>query len=69
MLQYEFKDGLNKYLAKANGKVKSLKELIAFNKENEAKAMPYFKQEILESSEELGDLNSSQNTRRRLKKT
>lgn len=60
VLQYEFKDGLNKYLAQSNGKVKSLQELIAFNKANEDKAMPYFKQEILESSEALGDLNSKE---------
>lgn len=60
VLQYEFKDGLNKYLRSANGKVKSLKELIEFNKANEAKAMPYFKQEILESSETKGDLNSKE---------
>ncbi|WP_026461993.1 amidase [Adhaeribacter aquaticus] len=60
VLQYEFKDGLNKYLGSAKGKVKSLKELIAYNKENEAKAMPFFKQEILESSEALGDLSSKE---------
>ncbi|MDB5261301.1 MAG: amidase, partial [Adhaeribacter sp.] len=60
VLQYEFKDGLNKYLAQANGQVKSLDQLIAFNKANEAKAMPYFKQEILESSAKLGDLTSPQ---------
>ncbi|QMU27751.1 amidase [Adhaeribacter radiodurans] len=58
VLQYEFKDGLNKYLAQTKGPVKSLKDLIAFNKQNEAKAMPYFKQETLESSEALGDLTS-----------
>lgn len=58
VLQYEFKAGLNQYLAQSNGKVKSLPELIAFNKANEDKAMPYFKQEILESSQALGDLNS-----------
>jgi amidase len=58
VLKYEFKDGLNKYLAQAQGRVKSLKELIAFNKKNESEVMPYFKQEILESSEALGDLNS-----------
>ncbi|MDO1445697.1 amidase [Rhodocytophaga aerolata] len=60
VLQYEFKDGLNRYLAKANGQVKSLKDLIAFNKQYEDKAMPYFKQEILESSEAKGDLNSKE---------
>lgn len=60
VLQYEFKDGLNKYLAQSKAPVKSLKELIAFNKQHEDKAMPYFKQEILESSEALGDLNSKE---------
>ena len=50
VLQYEFKDGLNKYLSSGNAKVKSLKEVIAFNNDNEDRAMPYFKQELLESS-------------------
>ena len=50
VLQYEFKNGLNSYLAKANAKVKNLKEVIDFNNKNEDKAMPYFKQETLESS-------------------
>ncbi|MBS1667407.1 MAG: amidase [Bacteroidetes bacterium] len=57
VLEYEFKDGLNKYLAHANVKVKSLSEVIAFNKQHEAKSMPYFKQEILESSELLKGLD------------
>jgi len=59
VLQYEFKDGLNKYLASANAPVKSLKEVIAFNNQHEATAMPFFKQETLISSEEKGDLNST----------
>lgn len=50
VLQYEFKDGLNQYLASANAKVKSLKDIIDFNIANEDKSMPYFKQETLESS-------------------
>lgn len=50
VLQYEFKNGLNNYLATANAKVKNLKEVIDFNTANEDKAMPYFKQETLESS-------------------
>jgi amidase len=37
--------------------VKSLSEVIEFNRKNEAKAMPFFKQDILESSNEKGDLN------------
>lgn len=51
VLQYEFKDGVNKYLAKANAPVKTLMDVIDFNKKNEAEAMPWFKQEILEMCE------------------
>lgn len=58
VLKYEFKDGLNRYLAGARAPVKNLQEIIEFNRKNEAKAMPFFKQEILESSEVLGDLTS-----------
>ncbi|WP_338644747.1 amidase [Flavobacterium sp. KS-LB2] len=50
ILQYEFKDGLNNYLATANAKVKNLNAVIDFNTANEDQAMPYFKQETLESS-------------------
>ena len=50
VLQYEFKEGLNQYLSTANAKVKSLKDVIDFNLANEDKAMPYFRQETLESS-------------------
>ncbi|TDE49895.1 amidase [Flavobacterium sp. GT3P67] len=57
VLQYEFKDGLNKYLATANAKVKTLKEVIDFNSSNEDKVMPYFKQETLESSNAKKGLN------------
>jgi len=62
VLQYEFKDGLNRYLTNANGKVKSLADVIAFNNQNAAKAMPYFKQETLESSEAKGALDSKEYT-------
>ncbi|SMB98028.1 Amidase [Hymenobacter roseosalivarius DSM 11622] len=58
VLLYEFKDGVNKYLATANAKVKTLADVIAFNKQNEPKSMPFFKQEILEASEKLEDLSS-----------
>lgn len=62
ILQYEFKDGLNRYLSKANARVKTLADVIAFNRQNEAKAMPFFKQETLESSEAKGDLTSNEYT-------
>jgi amidase len=58
VLKYEFKDGLNKYLGKANATVKSLQDVIDFNLKNEAKAMPFFKQEILQSSQDKADLKS-----------
>ena len=60
VLQYEFKDGLNKYLSTANANVKTLADVIKFNKQNEDKAMPYFKQEILEGSEKKGGLSSKE---------
>jgi len=57
VLKYEFKDGLNNYLSQANARIKSLAELISFNKKNEAAVMPYFKQETLEYSEASGGLD------------
>jgi amidase len=59
VLEFEFKDGVNRYLTGANAKVKSLSDVIAFNKQNEAKAMPFFKQELLESSNAKSDLESA----------
>jgi amidase len=60
VLQYEFKDGVNKYLSKSNAKPKSLEALIAFNKANAATAMPYFQQELFEISQSRGDLESKE---------
>ena len=60
VLQYEFKDGVNNYLKQANAQPKTLADVIAFDKKYEAKAMPFFKQETLESSEAKGDLNSKE---------
>jgi amidase len=59
VLLYEFKDGLNKYLATANAGVKSLADVIAFNEKNAARMMPYFKQEILEMAEKTEGLGSA----------
>ena len=60
LLQYEFKEGVNHYLSTANAKVKTLKEVIDFNIANEDKAMPYFKQELLESSNSKKGLDDKQ---------
>ncbi|WP_184542443.1 amidase [Mucilaginibacter sp. FT3.2] len=60
VLLYEFKDGLNQYLSNANSKIKNLADVIAFNKQNEGKAMPFFKQETLELAQTKGGLNSKE---------
>jgi amidase len=62
VLLYEFKDGLNKYFAShpnENG-VKTLTELIEFNKSNPEKALGGFNQLLLELSEAKGDLTSEE---------
>src|SRR5690606_26216009 len=41
-------------------KLRSLEEIIRFNKTNEDKAMPYFKQETLENAQKKGDLSAKQ---------
>ena len=60
VLLYEFKDGLNKYLSTANSKMKSLADVMAFNKANAAKCMPFFQQEIMDQAQAKGDLNSKE---------
>ncbi len=62
VLLYEFKNGLNHYLASSNSKMKSLEDIIAFNMQNENTTMPFFKQEILIDSQSKGDLNSKEYT-------
>lgn len=57
VLQYEFKDGVNKYLAQANSQMKSLADVIKYNNEHAATAMPYFRQELLETSQAKGGLD------------
>ncbi len=62
ILQFEFKDGLNKYLAAENAPIKTMADLIVFNKKEEATAMPFFKQETIESSQAKSDLNGKEYT-------
>jgi amidase len=51
VLLYEFKDGVNRYLAGAGAAVMTLAGVIAFNRRHAAQAMPFFQQEILEMAE------------------
>jgi len=58
-LQYEFKAGLNAYLASVGPDVAvhSLADVIAFNEQHRAQVMPYFGQETLIASQAKGPLN------------
>lgn len=60
VLQYEFKDGLEKYLRNRGAKYKTLNELVKFNSDNAARELKYFGQSIMESSAKKGDLNSKE---------
>jgi amidase len=55
---YEFKDGLNQYLAGAGSaaRVKTLTELIAFNTEHASRELAIFGQDVFESAEKKGPL-------------
>jgi amidase len=60
VLLYEFKAGLNAYLASlgANAPAKSLKDLIDYNNKHRDTEMPYFGQETFIQAEAKGDLKS-----------
>ena len=59
VLLYEFKAGLNAYLARRGpgAEVRSLADLIAFNERNAETEMPYFGQERLIAAQERGPLS------------
>lgn len=59
VMVYEFRDGLNKYLAGLGegSKVKNITELIAFNKSDSVE-LKYFNQNTLEMADKKGDLSS-----------
>jgi amidase len=58
VLHYEFKQGINDYLATLgpSAKMKTLKDLIRFNEENKGRVMPWYGQEDFLKSEECGPL-------------
>jgi amidase len=56
VLLYEFKDGLNTYLKSSGAPHASLEALIAFNKANADRVMPFFGQEIFEQAQAKGPL-------------
>jgi amidase len=61
VLLYEFKADLNKYLNEhPNAPVKSMEEIIEFNKKNADREMPWFDQEIFEMAQSKGDLSTEE---------
>jgi amidase len=59
VLEYEFKDGIARYLADRDGGPKSLAELIAFNTRNASRELAPFDQALFVESEARGDLNDA----------
>ncbi len=59
VLLYEFKDGLNAYLAQSASPHKTLEALIAWNTANKDRAMPFFGQEIFEQAQAKGPLTDA----------
>jgi len=55
VLLYEFKQGLNKYLAGRGARYKTLADLIKFNEDNKEKEMPIFAQELFLEAEKRGE--------------
>ena len=56
MMLYEFKDGLNAYLAGSGAPHKDMAALIDFNTQHAAQEMPFFAQEIFERANAKGPL-------------
>jgi len=59
VLLYEFKDGINAYLKASGAPHRSLDALIAWNKSNAARVMPFFGQEIFERAQAKGPLTDA----------
>jgi amidase len=62
VLLYEFKAGVNAYLASVapGAQVRTLDDVIQFNKRNARENLPYFGQELLERAQAKGDLTEAE---------
>ena len=60
VLQYEFKDGLERYLRERGSMHRTLDDLIRYNIANTSKELPFFGQSIFEKSAKKGDLRSKE---------
>jgi amidase len=60
VLLYEFKDGLNRYLAQRAATPRTLADLIAFNSNEREREMPIFAQELLVTAQAKGPLTETE---------
>jgi amidase len=62
VLLYEFKDGINRYLASLgpDAPVKSLREIIVYNATHASSETHFFGQELLEEADAMGDLDDKE---------
>ncbi len=61
VFEYEFKAGLNRYLAtRPSLSIQTLEEVIAFNNAHAAEEMPYFQQELFIASQARGPLTDQE---------
>jgi amidase len=58
VLLYEFKDGLNRYLANRGATPRTLADLIAYNSREKDREMPFFAQELFVNAQAKGSLSS-----------
>jgi amidase len=67
VLLYEFKDGVNRYLARlpSGSPARTLEELITFNEKNRDREMPFFGQELFIQSQAKGPLTELAYTKAR----
>lgn len=59
LMLYEFKSGVERYLAERNAPLKTLTQLIGYNRQHHTSEMPYFGQELLEQAERKGSLGEA----------
>ncbi len=57
LMLYEFKSGLNRYLASHSAPVRSLEELIEFNRRNAGTELRWFGQDLFEQAQAKGELS------------
>jgi amidase len=60
VLLYEFKDGINRYLANRGATPRTLADLIAFNNNERQREMPIFAQELFVNAQAKGPLTDKE---------